>query len=1107
MTEDPNADCGREQELQDVLAAYYESVDEGNDSDRQILFDRHPKLAAELADFFAVQDELNHLARPFGAMVFQGPDFGNGGNRNQFHPTVLLFGEPHSNGSTVQENIAFGDYDLQGVIARGGMGIVFRARQRSLNRLVALKLIRDGARASADDARRLRNEAEAVAHLDHPHIVPIHEVGEVNGCSFFSMKLVEGGNLAERLNEYQSDQRAAARLMATAARAVHHAHERGILHRDLKPSNILIDGQGQPLVADFGLARRVEGDSELTQTGAVLGTPAYMAPEQATGRKGTVTKAADIHGLGALLYAILTGHAPFRGETPLETLQQVQEKVPEPPSAIRQSINRDLETICLKCLEKEPARRYGSALAVAEDLERWLTGRAILARPASHAERVWRLCRRHPRMSVMAAAVVALLIVSATGLVVAARARLTATRLGHEVRLHEHAERRRRYVRDVQHASHRWEENQPARARALLDRHRPSPGEEDSRGFAWYYFDRLCSIQPETLTAHEGDVYCAVFSPDGKSLATAGHDKVVRIWNLESRATRLILGGHTDEINCVSFSADGRAIATASDDQTVKLWDATSGQNRSTFAGHGDAVVAAVFTPDCRRVVSVARKGSLIVWDIETSHRRASFRIENGTVQSLAISPDGRFLAIGGDQAVILSMVDHREVTRLGRERSQVNCVAFSHNGKSLVTSGKDSAIKLWQTAGWHLKMTIPGPEKAPVESVAFSPDDQTLAAVDINGGIHFFEPISGAKGRIASGQSRLWSASFSPDGRSLATTSQDGKIELWDFERSRTCIPVTISRSSLTALAFSPDGEVIILADHSGRVHRHETRHGRLLDEKQFNSGKRTWRIAPSHDAKWLATDGESEAVTLWDLSSGLRMKDWPFNGSFLAGSHSAPSFSPNGKWLAQIDLDNAIVLWDLANGASKRLTRLELETAESKIPPGAFWQDPVFSPRGDCFTKRLPGPGGPCLWDLVTASSRISHGDGHRVSLSSEAFSPDGAILATGGVDGRIILWDVKSLNPLAVLYGHEGPVDCLAFSPDGRTLFSGGDDWLVHIWDLETQAELVTLRGHSGALRKMRLSRDGTILATGAQVADDKWEIFLWRVTPAESASNLP
>ena len=248
----------------------------------------------------------------------------------------------------------FGDYELLKVLGEGGMGIVYKARQVSLNRLVALKMIKASRFPSADGVRRFQNEAEAVARLDHPNIVPIFEVGQYEAQHYFSMKLIGGESLDKRLNDYTTDPRRAATLTAAVAGAVHHAHQRGILHRDLKPANVLLDAEGQPHVTDFGLAKRVEGDSELTQSGAILGTPAFMAPEQASGKRWTVTTATDVYGIGAVLYVLLTGSAPFGGASVLDTLEQVRERPPEPPTKRNGRVARDLEVICLKCLEKEP---------------------------------------------------------------------------------------------------------------------------------------------------------------------------------------------------------------------------------------------------------------------------------------------------------------------------------------------------------------------------------------------------------------------------------------------------------------------------------------------------------------------------------------------------------------------------------------------------------------------------------------------------------------------------------------------------------------------------------------------------------------------------------
>jgi len=312
----------------------------------------------------------------------------------------------------------FGDYELQKELGRGGMGVVYKARQVSLNRPVALKMIKAGVLADDAELRRFQNEAEAVAQLDHAGIVPVYEVGEHDSQKYFSMKLIEGGNLADRLAVYHDDPRAAATLLAEAAEAVHHAHLRGILHRDLKPANILVDDQGHPHITDFGLAKRVEADVEMTASGAILGTPAYMSPEQASGRRDTITTATDVYGLGAILYALLTGKAPFGGESLVDTLQAVKERPPESPRKRNAGVPRDLETICLKCLAKDPRRRYASAHALADDLHAWLDSRPIAARRVGPTERAWLWCKRKPAVAALAASVLLAVFGGTSGIVV-----------------------------------------------------------------------------------------------------------------------------------------------------------------------------------------------------------------------------------------------------------------------------------------------------------------------------------------------------------------------------------------------------------------------------------------------------------------------------------------------------------------------------------------------------------------------------------------------------------------------------------------------------------------------------------------------------------------
>jgi tetratricopeptide (TPR) repeat protein/tRNA A-37 threonylcarbamoyl transferase component Bud32 len=427
----------RERQMQEIIAAFLAAEDAGQRPDPAVVLKAHPELADELGAFFRSYDRIGRLAAPLRAVAREveiteqdpgtafsaspGPPGGVPEATQASPATGALAPSPPEDrdatapvtpdGASDNELLEpgsrvryFGDYELQSVLGRGGMGVVYKARQISLNRTVALKMLRTGALATDDDLRRFQNEAEAVAMLDHPHIVPILEVGQHQEQRYFSMKLIDGQSLDCKLSGYTDDPKAAAQLVRTVAEAVHHAHQRGILHRDLKPGNVLIDERGQPHVTDFGLAKRAQAASEVTQTGAILGTPAYMAPEQAAGRREMVTTATDVYGLGAILYALLTGRAPFGGDSPIHTLEQVRERTAEPPSKRNPRVPRDMEVICLKCLEKDSARRYASAEALADDLRRYITGEPILARPVRLATRAWMWCKRKPTIAGLAAA-------------------------------------------------------------------------------------------------------------------------------------------------------------------------------------------------------------------------------------------------------------------------------------------------------------------------------------------------------------------------------------------------------------------------------------------------------------------------------------------------------------------------------------------------------------------------------------------------------------------------------------------------------------------------------------------------------------------------------
>jgi serine/threonine protein kinase len=574
MPDQPNPTTG-EHPLNQVIAAYLEAVRLGHTPDREELLQQHPDLAAELRSFFADEDRfrqmagLNQAALPAG----QGQEDPPGEQ-----PTLGL-GETVAlpNGTMVRY---FGDYELLEEIARGGMGVVYRARQLSLQRLIAVKMILAGRLATPAEVQRFRAEAESAAQLDHPAIVPIYEVGNYQGQQYFSMKLIEGKSLAADLPRFQRDPRAAARLLVTVARAVHYAHQRGILHRDLKPANILLDADGSPYVTDFGLAKRTGQDQSLTQSGVIVGTPSYMAPEQASARKGAVTVATDVYSLGAILYEILTGKPPFRGETPLETRTQIQENAVTPPRALNPAVHRDLEIICLKCLAKEPGERYDSADSLAGDLERWLEGKPIHARPNPWWERLLKWMLRY-RLQV---ALWFISLVFLSWVLFDRQVTREVVSFGLQLIIIV-------YFLTV------------VRKGKTSQR----PPEQALSSFLTAQRTWLEASTPHSVS----------FSPDGRWVAWSGHSNNVSVWDLAADQITLTLAGHRRNVQSVSFSPDGRCLASVSLDRTVKVWDTTTGALIRTHH-HSRGVLGPAFDAAGQHLVTVDARGTLFLWDTTT---------------------------------------------------------------------------------------------------------------------------------------------------------------------------------------------------------------------------------------------------------------------------------------------------------------------------------------------------------------------------------------------------------------------------------------------------------------------------------------------------------
>jgi hypothetical protein len=462
------------------------------------------------------------------------------------------------------------------------------------------------------------------------------------------------------------------------ARAVHHAHQRGLLHRDLKPGNILLDSQGEPHITDFGLARRVEGGEGLTQSGAILGTPGYMAPEQAAGTKG-LTTAADVWALGAILYECLTGRPPFVADSPLDALLQTLKDEPKPPSRVRPGVPRDLETVCLKCLAREPERRYGSALEVAEELERWLGGEPVRARAVGRWGRAVRWARRHPAATALTAVSLAALLAAAVagvGLVYSARLEGLNDELQAAARQAEAARReaeraqadaeearglveRLRYFSDMQLAQRAEEDREYQLMSDLLHDHRPGRSKQpDLPGFEWHYLSRQCRLRG-TVRGHTDWVTSVAYSPDGKRLASASRDHTVKVWDGATAQLALSLKGHTGWVHSVAWSPDGKRLASASEDGTVRVWDAATGKQALALTSQTTKLRSVSFSPDGKRLASASADGTVRVWDATTSkqilalEQAFSFPRFTTPLRSVAWSPDGKRLASPSEDGAV----------------------------------------------------------------------------------------------------------------------------------------------------------------------------------------------------------------------------------------------------------------------------------------------------------------------------------------------------------------------------------------------------------------------------------------------------------------------
>ncbi|HEV3262481.1 MAG TPA: serine/threonine-protein kinase [Gemmataceae bacterium] len=1119
-----------DQRANQIIAAYLEAERLGQAPDQEELLRRHPDLAEELRSFFADKDQFSRMAEPIDHVVAPAPAVPGSAEAPTLPP-----GETLSVGPCARVRY-FGDYELLEEIARGGMGVVYRARQVSLNRVVALKMILAGQLASPAEVQRFHTEAEAAANLDHPNIVPIYEVGEHEGQHYFSMKLIEGDSLAHSVGSgrwavgSKDQQRQAARLLATAARAVHYAHLRGVLHRDLKPANVLLDEQGKPHVTDFGLAKRVEGDKGLTQSGTIVGTPSYMPPEQARAEK-SLTTAVDVYSLGAVLYELLTGRPPFLAQTPLDTIMQVLDREPARPRALNPKVDRDLETICLKCLEKEPAKRYGSALAWAEELEHWLIGEPISARPVRNPERVWRWCRRNPVVAGLLLAV-ALSLLAGSG--VATYFAVEANARAREALEEKLNVRRHLYAARMNLAQLAWEGGEMDRLQALLEGQRPEhTGGFDLRGFEWHYWRRLSRVELLSTSKLGGDWVGGVgFARNGRFWASSIVDKAVTVWDVAVGREVSSLKGHTGAIHDVTFSRDGRNLATASADQTVRVWAAATGRCVLTLGGHSGSFASVALSPDGKCVAGGGQAdGRVKTWDLK-GKELCSFKAHAGAVQTLCFSPNGKRLVTGSDQENAVKVWDavtgEHTLTLKGHARGIPAC-AFSPDGKRLATASADGTAKVWNASTGEELVSLPliarvfghFESDGLVTSVAFSPDGKWLAtttmpwdqekALGLSQQLEIWDAATGKHlFNIARQPGGFGQVAFSPDGKRLAAVGGDRTVKVWEMPG-----PFLLEGHArqVKAVAFSPDGKRLASAgggqfpvlgepglglegvvhamvgemanaSGSGELIIWNTRTGRPLSAAEgHTTGINS--VAFSPDGTRLANGSDDGTVRLSDAASHREVLTLKSLGHFV----TSVAFSPDGTRLVGCALSSTAIgtanVWDTDTGR----VVLTLEVGGGSLHSVAFSPDgKQLATASDNRTVQV--------WNAASGE-QIRAFEGHNRAVSSVAFSPDGARLASGGDDHTVKVWDLQSGQEVFTLQGHSRGVTSVVFSPDGRRLASGSQDQTVKLWDTATGQEVLTLKGHRATVTGLAFSRDGHRLAS----ASEDGTVRIWDATPLD------
>ena len=1036
-----------------------------------------------------------------------------------FQVGIDLIGTPATPDETVSPTdilhtlpCRFGDYELLERIARGGMGVGYKARQISLNRIVAVKMILAGELASPDMVQRFHAEAESVANLRHPNIVAIYETGEIDGQHYFSMEYIEGRDLADMVQDGPLGAKRAAHYIRQVAEAVEYAHQHDVLHRDLKPSNVLVDERDQARVTDFGLAKKLTTDSALTLSGQLLGSPNFMPPEQASSKRGKVGRQSDVYGLGALLYHVLTGRPPFDAATLEETLHQVFEQQPVSPRALTPGVPRDLDTICLKCLEKDPQRRYPTAQAVAEELGRFLRDEPVLARPVCPIGKAWRWCRRKPVLASLGAAVVLLLLALAVGgPIVAVRQTALAENL-----------RQVSYASDLATAWQSWNIGNIAHSSDLLKRHMPRPGQPDLREFTWRYLWNLCRLTSETPPPVNPvpSLLCAV-SQDGTRFATSGPYGIVTIWNVQTQEIERQLSAGEYEAGGIAFSPDGSLLVTTGGHialgslGTLQVWDAATNALvfRADFGGYPGE-----FSPD-GRWFAFCNNREVVVLDVSQNWEVVRhWEAHDAGIWEVRWSPEGDRLVSAGEDgiAIVWDAASGEELCRLEGHSLGVWCAVFSPDGKMVATASEDKTVRFWHAATGAEMERDRYQHEAGVYSLDWSRDGTWVASADINGLVKLRNRETQSDWILRGHSQSVSCTRFALNSTVLITASMGGTIRFWDLGRlppnddilgragDWRLSPLAFSPSSRSVATVDPNATDILVWDVAAGTLRSRfpiatTDLVRLLpplegtiarvavDDLTFVSEDRLVvacgiQLNPLEANKWR------QGTALYDLQSHALVDGFPGGAPI--------ELSPDGQYLAmQGETHGSVQIRDLATN------RVWPDPSMARPLTSTYLAALAFSPDGNTLVASIITPekvNNRKLILLETATGTpidTLESRSPPLPIGVMAFVPDGTWLITGGFSAEVQVWDMRTRELAFELPGHTAHLRGLAVSPKGKTLAVGSAAGVLKFWSLEQRAPLLTLRAHARSINALSFSPDGNTLASGGK----EGKVRLWRAVP--------